>query len=389
MDNQDIKTKAAKVWYAIGVLILTFIILTIMFNFKNIISLIIICILLSYVMMPFISFFSNPIDIKIPENLSIGKLKIKLPLIGGKNIKTQKGLSRVTSISLTFILFITTIVLVFTIITPIIKHEIKNLYDNREQYKQIIENEYKNLDKYLDKYIPQSLIKYKEEAKKNLNIENIATYLKNLVESIMPAVTNFMGSVSHLLLIPFATFYILMDYDTYQETLMSLIPKNRKKEVTELLSQIDVMLKQYIKGQLLVCFIIGASITIAMSLLQIPYALIIGTFAGCIDVIPYIGVIVSLIPAVLLALMKSPIHAIITLGILYFIHWLEGHVIIPNIMGQSVKLPPLTIIIALIIGAEVMGIIGMFLAVPIAAILRVVIEFYIKKRIEREEASII
>ena len=389
MDNQDIKTKAAKVWYAIGVLILTFIILTIMFNFKNIISLIIICILLSYVMMPFISFFSNPIDIKIPENLSIGKLKIKLPLIGGKNIKTQKGLSRVTSISLTFILFITTIVLVFTIITPIIKHEIKNLYDNREQYKLIIENEYKNLDKYLDKYIPQSLIKYKEEAKKNLNIENIATYLKNLVESIMPAVTNFMGSVSHLLLIPFATFYFLMDYDTYQETLMSLIPKNRKKEVTELLSQIDVMLKQYIKGQLLVCFIIGASITIAMSLLQIPYALIIGTFAGCIDVIPYIGVIVSLIPAVLLALMKSPIHAIITLGILYFIHWLEGHVIIPNIMGQSVKLPPLTIIIALIIGAEVMGIIGMFLAVPIAAILRVVIEFYIKKRIEREEASII
>ena len=389
MDNQDIRTKAAKVWYAIGVLILTFIILTIMFNFKNIISLIIICILLSYVMMPFISFFSNPIDIKIPENLSIGKLNIKLPLIGGKNIKTQKGLSRVAAISLTFILFITTIVLVFTIITPIIKHEIKNLYANREQYKLIIENEYKKLDKYIDKHIPQSLIKYKEEAKKNLNIENIATYLKNLVESIMPAVTNFMGSVSHLLLIPFVTFYILVDYDTYQETLMSLIPKNRKKEVTDLLSQIDVMLKQYIKGQLLVCFIIGASITIAMSILQIPYALIIGTFAGCIDVIPYIGVIVSLIPAVLLALMKSPIHAIITLGILYFIHWLEGHVIIPNIMGQSIKLPPLTIIIALIIGAEFMGIIGMFLAVPIAAILRVVIEFYIKKRIEREEASII
>lgn len=389
MDNQDIKTKAAKVWYAIGVLILTFIILMIMFNFKNIISLIIICILLSYVMMPFISFFSNPIDIRIPENLSIGKLNIKLPLIGGKNIKTKKGLSRVTSISLTFILFITTLVLVVTIITPIIKHEIKNLYDNREQYKHIIETEYKKADEYLDSHIPKSLIKYKEEAKKNLNIENIATYLKNIVESIMPAVTNFMGSVSHLLLIPFATFYILMDYDTYQVALMSLIPKNRKKEVTSLLTEIDVMLKQYIKGQLLVCFIIGASITIAMWLLQIPYALIIGTFAGCIDVIPYIGVIVSLIPAVLLALMKSPIHAILTLGILYFIHWLEGHVIIPNIMGQSVKLPPLTIIIALIIGAEVMGIIGMFLAVPIAAILRVVIEFYIKKRIEKEEASII
>ncbi len=389
MDNQDIKTKAAKVWYAIGVLILTFIILMIMFNFKNIISLIIICILLSYVMMPFISFFSNPIDIRIPENLSIGKLNIKLPLIGGKNIKTKKGLSRVTSISLTFILFITTLVLVVTIITPIIKHEIKNLYDNREHYKNIIDREYKKADKYLDSHIPKSLIKYKEESKKNLNIENIATYLKNIVESIMPAVTNFMGSVSHLLLIPFATFYILMDYDTYQVALMSLIPKNRKKEVTSLLTEIDVMLKQYIKGQILVCFIIGASITIAMWLLQIPYALIIGTFAGCIDVIPYIGVIVSLIPAVLLALMKSPIHAILTLGILYFIHWLEGHVIIPNIMGQSVKLPPLTIIIALIIGAEVMGIIGMFLAVPIAAILRVVIEFYIKKRIEKEEASII
>ena len=137
MDNQDIKTKAAKVWYAIGVLILTFIILMIMFNFKNIISLIIICILLSYVMMPFISFFSNPIDIKIPENISIGKLNIKLPLISGKNIKTTKGLSRVASISLTFILFITTIVLVFTIITPIIKHEIKKY----SRYNSILINE--------------------------------------------------------------------------------------------------------------------------------------------------------------------------------------------------------------------------------------------------------
>lgn len=384
----NIKEKALKIWYAIGLLVLTFIILWILSNFKNILALLIICTLLSYLLMPVVDFFSHPLNIKIKKELGFIKWKINLPF-GGKTIKTSRGLPRIAAISLTFIIFGTCIMLILLWVMPLISQEMQNLYANRKVYKDNITRTYDYYVSVVEKYTPNSFKPYIKVYASQFKISDINKTVRDMLASTVPVVQGFMSSVSHLVLIPFVTFYVMMDYDAYRLGLLSLIPKKRKPEVMELLGEIDKMLKKYIRGQLLVCLIIGSSVSIAMLLMGIPYALLIGAFAGLIDVIPYIGVILSLIPAVLFALMKSPLYAVFVLIVLYFIHWLEGHVIIPNIMGQSVNLPPLTVIVALIIGAEVMGLIGMFLAVPVAAVIRVVIEFYIKKRIERENADVV
>lgn len=382
----DIKTKSAKVWYAIGVLILTFIILWILSCIKNIVALLIICTLISYVLRPLVDFLSHPISINIKNRIKAFGKDIMLPF-KGFSFKTQKGLPRVGAISVTFITVVCIISLILMFVIPLVSQEMNNFYVQRHEYKMTLISQYEKAAEFVEAKIPSTFKPYMHGLTSHINMHAIMNTCKNAAVSMMPAVSNFMTSVSHLILVPFVTFYMLMDYEEYRISLLSLLPKRRKKEIHSLLGEIDAMLKQYIKGQILVCLIIGTSVTIAMVVLDIPYAILIGAFAGAIDVIPYVGVIISMVPSVLLAMSKGPFYAILTLGILYFIHWLEGHVIIPNIMGQSIKLPPLTVIIALIIGAEMMGLIGMFLAIPIAAIMRVVIEFYIKKRDEREAAA--
>ncbi len=389
MEKTSIKDKAYFVWYSIGLLLLTLTILWILSHFKDIIALLIVCTLLSYLLSPMVNFLSNPIDITLRDYIKVGSLTIKIPW-EKTTIKTKKGLPRVLSITASFIFVGIIIALLFFYIVPLASQELQNLYANRVVYKESIIKTYNNAVTYIDLHTPATIKAYIPDFSKNIDITSLHGVVKQAVGSSLPAVKNFMNSVAHFILVPFVTFYILMDYDVYRKSLLSLIPAKRQKEVQDLLGEIDMMLRQYIRGQLLVCFIIGVSVTVAMLAMKIPYAILIGIFAGVIDVIPYIGVILSMIPAALFALLKSPVYALFVLLVLYIIHWIEGHVIIPNIMGHSIDLPPLTVIVALIIGAEMMGIVGMFLAVPVAAVLRVVIGFYVRKREDAEamEASL-
>ena len=102
-----------------------------------------------------------------------------------------------------------------------------------------------------------------------------------------------------------------------------------------------------------------------------------------VDIIPYVGVALGMIPAFLIALgHKGLFFAIFVIVMMEVVHWTEGHIIVPAIIGQSVGLPPLVVMIALGAGAELGGVMGMFLSMPLAAILRVLVNFYIS-RLER------
>lgn len=189
------------------------------------------------------------------------------------------------------------------------------------------------------------------------------------------------------LLVPLFTFYILMDANRYRDGFLRLFPRRWKGDVDELLSQIDTVLGNYIRGQLLVCLTIGVSVALLLTIMGVPYGILIGVFAGMVDIIPYVGVAIGMIPAFLIALgHKGLLFAIFVVVMMEVVHWTEGHIIVPAIIGQSVGLPPLVVMIALGAGAELGGIMGMFLSMPIAAILRVLVNFYIS-RLERWDSK--
>lgn len=188
------------------------------------------------------------------------------------------------------------------------------------------------------------------------------------------------GVVTGTVLIPLFTFYILMDASRYQEGFIRLFPNRWKGDVRELLGQVDRVLGSYIRGQLLVCLTIGFSIAVLLSILGVPYAILIGVVAGIVDIIPYVGVAIGMIPAFIVAFgHKGLLFAIFVIVMMEVVHWTEGHLIVPAIIGQSVGLPPLVVMIALGAGAELGGVVGMFLSMPIAAILRVLMQFYVAK----------
>ncbi|MBT9587737.1 AI-2E family transporter [bacterium] len=194
------------------------------------------------------------------------------------------------------------------------------------------------------------------------------------------------GAATGVVLIPLFTFYILMDSSKYKLGFIRLVPQRWKADVTELLGEIDRVLGSYIRGQLLVCLTIGISIAVLLTILGVPYAILIGVFAGLVDIVPYVGVAMGMVPAFLIALgHKGILFALFVVLMMEVVHWTEGHIIVPAIIGQSVGLPPLVVMVALGAGAELGGVMGMFLSMPMVAILRVLLQFYVS-RLERHEA---
>jgi predicted PurR-regulated permease PerM len=192
-----------------------------------------------------------------------------------------------------------------------------------------------------------------------------------------------------MILVPLFTFYILMDPERYSLGFLRLVPRRWKPDVQEVITEIDLVLGRYIRGQLLVCFTVGTLVALVLNLLRLEYATLIGVFVGMVDIIPYIGVPLGLIPAVLIAVCNHGVGgAVAVWAAMQVIHWSEGHIIVPAVVGRSVGLPPLLVIVALGAGAELGGLLGMVFAIPVAAILRVLTNFYIR-RLERSDPIVI
>lgn len=210
--------------------------------------------------------------------------------------------------------------------------------------------------------------------------ERIPVLLGGTFSGVFTGVKAAAGALTALVLVPLFTFYILMDSEIYYYGFLRIIPQRWKSDATSLMNDIDEVLGRYIRGQLIVCGTIGASIAVALNIVGLEYATLIGVFAGIVDIIPYLGVAIGMIPAFLVAWVNhSFLFGVFVVVVMEVVHWTEGHVIVPAVIGHSVGLPPLVVMIALGAGAELGGVFGMVFAIPVAAIIRVLCVFYIRK----------
>ena len=183
-----------------------------------------------------------------------------------------------------------------------------------------------------------------------------------------------LGLLATLVVIPVLALYLLMEAPVLTRDFIRVIPLPAQPKTLAVIHDLDNVLGGFIRGQLTVGATIGACITIALLLLHVKYAVLIGVTAGLLDVIPYVGAIAGFVPSVALALANDGWqHAVIVALVFAAIFQAEGHFIAPKIVSDSVGLTPLMVIVAILIGGELLGIGGMFLAVPLAAILRVII----------------
>lgn len=202
-------------------------------------------------------------------------------------------------------------------------------------------------------------------------LEVVAARLGNLVVATLSQALNFV-------LTPVLAYYILKDRERLARSLLELIPARQRRALVALALEVDQTLAAVIRGQLLVSMTVGAVVAAGLMLLKVPYALLLGLLTGLLDIVPYFGPVAAGIPILALSLAKSPVTALWAVGLLVAANQLEGAFLQPKVMSRTAGLHPLVVIGAVLTGAEVAGIFGMLVAVPVASVVRDLLRFFLK-----------
>ncbi|NLJ77150.1 MAG: AI-2E family transporter [Peptococcaceae bacterium] len=296
------------------------------------------------------------------------------PLVGAIS---KRGASRSAAILWSFLALFLVLAGLLTYGFPLLIKQLNSLVDAIPVYTlQAKELTLAIQERYADLGLSDGLKQVFDE-----RIHWLENLLLGQVRNILAAILGMVGSILKILLAPVLSFYILRDLELIKKKSLALLPINWREETIKLFQQIDRVLGSFIKGYLLVAAIVGGMTTIVMALLGVEFALMLGIFAGLTELIPYFGPIIGAVPAVALALLKTRWLAIKVAIAFIIIHQLESTIISPKILGDRVGLHPLAVIFSLLAGGELYGLAGMLLAVPVAAVLRVIVNFAVQKTI--------
>lgn len=221
-------------------------------------------------------------------------------------------------------------------------------------------------------------------------VASIERGMNRVIGNVVYGVQKLFRSIFTIMLIPFIVFYLLKDLAGIKAWLYRHTPEKWREPARRLAADVDDSLGSYIRGQLLVCTVLGGAAILGLWLLKVPYSGLLGIFVGITDIIPYFGPIIGAIPAVLLAITISTQKAIFVVILIAVLQFLEGNILSPLIVGKSVNIHPIFIMLALVIGGDMGGIIGMLLAVPAFVSFRVIfrhIWYYYRKKIDNREGS--
>jgi len=185
-----------------------------------------------------------------------------------------------------------------------------------------------------------------------------------------------------LVLIPILSFFFLKDADTFRRSVLAMLPRGRLRwRGDELFQDINSTLAAYIRAQLTACLLVGAICSVGFALLGLPSPLVLGLIAGMLEFVPLVGPLVVALLAAALALLQSGFGmAFVVLLFLGVLRIVEDYVIYPRLIGHGIHLHPLAVILAILAGAEIAGVAGIFLAIPVIAILTVSYRHWMEHR---------
>lgn len=220
----------------------------------------------------------------------------------------------------------------------------------------------------------------------NLEADKIKMYLRNNIANSLKLVGGVLRGIitsgfalfnliSLLLITPVVTFYMLRDWDKFIAKIDSLLPRSSKKSIREQARQIDKTLAGFLRGQLSVCVLLGTYYSIGLHLVGLDLGLLVGFIAGIISFIPYVGSIVGFILSIGIAFAQFDSMMPVMQVVLVFAtgQFIEGNFLTPKLVGDNVGLHPVWVMFALLAGGVLLGFLGLMIAVPVAAIIGVLL----------------
>jgi predicted PurR-regulated permease PerM len=323
---------------------------------EGVILLVVLAIFFAYLIAPLVEFVRRPFNVRrrehiIPRPLAIGIVYV---VIFGA-----------IGISLTFLL-------------PRLGTQMTEFAKQAPAYFTSASARAQSLNRFYENYqIPKALR------------DKVSTNISNLIETAGRYTTEGIGNillesvhyVPWLVLIPILAFFLLKDVESFRRSALQMLPSGRWRwRGDEFFQDVNSTLAAYIRAQLIACLLIGTICTFGFWFIGLPYPLLLGIIAALFEFIPLVGPLTVAIIAVLIASFYSVNQAVIVflfLGILRIVH---DYVIYPRIIGQGIHLHPLAVILAILAGAELAGIAGIFLAIPVVALISVSYRHWLEHR---------
>lgn len=290
----------------------------------------------------------------------------------------KKGVNRVLGTVFAYVLLIILIIVLGVITIPAISKQINDLVVATPSFINYLKDGLEGICENFSNMSGYDITDTKLQIYETINQlgRSLTIDLPNMIVKIISSVINGGINVIFGLIIG---FYMLFDFGNIRKHFLSMIPKSHKEEVEELIDKLNVNLKNYVHGTLLIMLILFTFQTIGLTLAGMKAPLVFGLFCAITNVIPYLGPYIGGIPTVLVGFSISPMVGCLTLVSVVVAQVLESYFLQPIVMGKSMSLHPVTIMIGLLLFGHFFGILGMIVATPLIAICKTIWQYYNEK----------
>lgn len=330
-----------------------------------------------------VSFIFEPIivfvhTVLLPVVLAVIAFYLLRPVL---KLLMKWRIHRVWAILIIYVALAGLITLLVTLVVPFLREQFMNLITEFPQYfVQFLDTIQKFVESskvaaILDKYdlrLDQAI---------NNTTKEISDYVKDgagqlgkgLATSITGFLTTLTGIVLALVTVPFILFYLLKDGEKLPRAFMKLLPPSLRGGTEHVLKNADHQISSYIQGQIIVSFCIGTMVTIGFLIIGLDYAVPLGFLAMITSVVPYLGPIIAITPAAIIAIVTAPVMLLKLAVVWTIVQLIEGKFISPQVMGKSLHVHPITIIFVLLTAGSLYGVPGVVLGIPGYAVLKVLV----------------
>jgi predicted PurR-regulated permease PerM len=225
------------------------------------------------------------------------------------------------------------------------------------------------------------------------HLPNLTTSLVQVLTRIFKSTLGVISAIAHAVLVPVLAYYFLVSFRGMKKHGAELIPPYMREKVLRRLREMDAVLSGFVRGQLTICLILACLYSLGFVLIGIDLPIVLGTISGLLFIVPYVGTMIGLIGGSIMAAAKyrDLIHPLYVVGWIALVQILEAYVLTPRIVGQAIGLHPVVYILALFVGGHLFGFVGMLLAVPVAAVAKVmlmsVIDLYLQSEIYQDRKT--
>ena len=287
----------------------------------------------------------------------------------------RKKIPRVFGITIVFIIILGLIVWGVAILIPLMQKQTMGFITNWPSYWERANSE-------LDNLLRSDLFSQLQDQLSSTNgdiVKSVTGQLNSMLNSTVNGLGSVVGAVTNVVIavvtMPFILFYLLKDGKNLPHHLMKFVPTKLRDTTFRLLTDMNTQISQYIRGQLIVAFFVAIMFMAGYAIVGLEYAVTLGVLAGFLNLVPYLGSFLAMVPAVIIALVDSPEMLIKVMIIFVIEQTIEGRVISPQVLGSNLEVHPVTIIIVLLTAGKLFGIPGVILGIPGYAVLKVLLTY--------------